>query len=544
MWQYRDLTYGDTSAYFVNAYRWFESVSVEFPWSPLYTSFYGSLLFLSENVYAVTILHRLIIIFTVTLMVFLLMRKLLPHPLAWLLSVWWAILPINFDTLYEVHLFSAISLLAAWLLILYIPNMWGRGGALAVLSGAAVLVRNEFIIVAAILACMCIIREIRSRKRFATRRKVSTYVVSYGLPLLLAGLLCFFFYTRSFIKFPQLWHYSEKHTVNMCQVYAFSYQQRYPDEWKKNPWTECYDLMEVQFGKRLLSLPEMILSNPAAVVEHILWNFRLLPSGIQVSLFNEAAGSFNPDYAPITLNSTTAYSLSIISCVIVLLGGGMLYRERQYWWRCWLRERGFAWGAMLAVVIMIVFLVVPTQRPRPSYMFGLSLFLMAGIGMCLFVLTHRWSVLKRLTTWMPMLMFAILSIVPCYYSLPENRPPQRLLQTYRRLMPFQEIIADRSTVFFKGEYAGEIRNFVGHGFPKTFPYSILSENLSSVGSLIPFLETRNMTLLYIDEILLARLSGADFEQTFLELLQLTQWKVLAFQNSLDNRWMLLQKVGH
>jgi hypothetical protein len=112
MWEYRDLTFGDTSSYFVNAYYWFENFSVNILWSPLYTAFYGSLLYLSADIYWVTILHRLIIVFSVTMMVLALMRRLLPHSLAWLVGAWWAILPINFDTLYEVHLFATMPILA------------------------------------------------------------------------------------------------------------------------------------------------------------------------------------------------------------------------------------------------------------------------------------------------------------------------------------------------------------------------------------------------------------------------------------------------
>src|SRR5215208_4410871 len=42
-WSYRDLTSGDTSSYFVAAYRWYRDFTVDLVWSPLYTAFYGSL---------------------------------------------------------------------------------------------------------------------------------------------------------------------------------------------------------------------------------------------------------------------------------------------------------------------------------------------------------------------------------------------------------------------------------------------------------------------------------------------------------------------
>src|ERR1700730_12800852 len=63
LWQFKDLTFGDTSGYFIFAQGWFKGFSVNYLWSPLYTAFYGSFLFLSRDVYWVTRAHRLVIVF-------------------------------------------------------------------------------------------------------------------------------------------------------------------------------------------------------------------------------------------------------------------------------------------------------------------------------------------------------------------------------------------------------------------------------------------------------------------------------------------------
>ncbi len=34
-WKYRDLTFGDTSSYFVSAFRWYRDFSNNIAWSPL-----------------------------------------------------------------------------------------------------------------------------------------------------------------------------------------------------------------------------------------------------------------------------------------------------------------------------------------------------------------------------------------------------------------------------------------------------------------------------------------------------------------------------
>src|SRR2546430_1639448 len=77
MWLLRDLTTGDTSSYFSFARLWFENGRVNFPWSPLYTAFYGTLMHFTQDAYNVTILHRVIIVLGLALLVLALMRRLL-----------------------------------------------------------------------------------------------------------------------------------------------------------------------------------------------------------------------------------------------------------------------------------------------------------------------------------------------------------------------------------------------------------------------------------------------------------------------------------
>ena len=96
IWRFRDLTTGDTSSYFVGAYRWSKDFAVNIVWSPLYTAFYGTVLLATGDVYLATVVHRLIIVMLATLGVLALMRGLLPPALALLIAAWWAVMPINF----------------------------------------------------------------------------------------------------------------------------------------------------------------------------------------------------------------------------------------------------------------------------------------------------------------------------------------------------------------------------------------------------------------------------------------------------------------
>jgi hypothetical protein len=191
-WAWDDLTMGDTSAYFCSAYNWYRSFHVNIVWSPLYAAFYGSFLFLTPDVYLATVLHRLFIVLSASLLVLAVLRRLLPPGLAWLTAAWWVVLPINFNTLYEVHLFALLPVLAVWFVIQWRDRPWSRGCALALLFVSCLLVRNELIIGMGLLAIACIFYEI-VKVRHGAARPVAQYVMAYAIPLALAVCVLVFF---------------------------------------------------------------------------------------------------------------------------------------------------------------------------------------------------------------------------------------------------------------------------------------------------------------------------------------------------------------
>ena len=123
LWAYRDVTAGDTKFYFTQAWGWFKQFDVNVAWSPLYTAFYGSFLFVNSDPVWATFAHRVVIVVGAALLVLAVLRRLLPPAVAWLCAAWWAALPIVFNTLYEVHLFAVIPVLGVWLLLLT-ANRW------------------------------------------------------------------------------------------------------------------------------------------------------------------------------------------------------------------------------------------------------------------------------------------------------------------------------------------------------------------------------------------------------------------------------------
>jgi hypothetical protein len=538
-WAWDDLTMGDTSSYFCSAYNWFHSFHVNIVWSPLYAAFYGSFLFLTPDVYLATVLHRLFIVLLASVLVLALLRRLLPPGLAWLTAAWWVILPINFNTLYEVHLFALLPVLAVWLIIQWRDSPWSRGCALAVMFVCCLLVRNELAIGAGLLAMSCMLYEIVNARRHGACPSVQ-YVMAYGVPLALAASVLVFFYSRSTVKGHQLSQaLKAKHTFNLGQVYAFGYQQRHP-EWNHNAWYQYPELMIAHFGREPSTLGDMIAANPRAAWEHFRWNFGLTPNGLQLLLFNASSGGKNPDYVPCKLRQSYPLWLSLSCAGIWVVGLCFLVRERRFWWHSWLRERALTWVAMLAVAA-VALVVIPTVRPRPSYLFPLSVLLMAITGMAAFVIVRRLNWLNRLSRTMPLVMAGVFLAVPSYFGEHGHRPPRLLHALIQRLQPFQELIASPRTVFLKGEYPEEVRNYLGHGACKSYSYSLLDEWGEDV-QLDSYLEERGVNLFYIDEALMQRLrKRASTAGPFLNLTDNASWKLIGFEDVPGCRWKLFQR---
>jgi hypothetical protein len=271
---------------------WVDSFRVNIDWSPLYTAFYGSFLFIARDPYLATILHRLVLILLISILLLFLLRSVLYPGLALLGTAWWTVVPTNYNNLYEVYLFALLSVLLAWILILRRNALRARGTAVALLAGSTILVRNEFVIAVALSAIMCLLYEYYQTGRALP---IKSEILTYGVPLACAVLLCVVAHWRSVIHFPELSaELKEKHTVNMCQVFAFGFQQR-NSAWAGSPSLDCQSLMQETFGKGLPSFGEMLWANPAAVTEHLLWNLRLIPNGLQLLLFGAMFGGFNPD---------------------------------------------------------------------------------------------------------------------------------------------------------------------------------------------------------------------------------------------------------
>lgn len=364
----RDLTYGDTSSYFLSAVAWSERGTTNILWSPLYTIFYGTVWETVLDANTATWLHRVILVLISDVLVTFIAFRALPHPLNIALCLWWALLPIHFDTLYEVHLFGALPLLLMISVPFIVSDRWVVAIWLGISSVTTLLVRNEYVVLTAVIVVFALARTYASLVRKPKRlRLVDT--VPYVAVLAVCVALTSLVWVRSDRTLDEMSGPAKaKHTLNMCQVYAFGHQQRHP-EWTSSPWVECEPLMQETFGLRNPTLREMIFANPAAVASHFAWNFALAPLGFELLLFNAVGGGPNPDYVP----------PPIIPIIPHILLGGMLLAALVWSYRIIQAKPGTRrasaakiWDLMPLLVggTLMVGLIIATQRPRPSYLLG------------------------------------------------------------------------------------------------------------------------------------------------------------------------------
>jgi hypothetical protein len=298
--------------------------------------------------------------------------------------------------------------------------------------------------------------------------------------------------------------------------------------------------MRAHFGQELPSLGEMLRANPRGVASHFLWNFKLLPNGLQVLLFNAAWGHRNPDYAPIQSRSAVALTLALLLLAVWAAGAVLLVRDWGYWWGQWLRGRLLTWLALLCVAAVSV-PVIATQRPRPSYLFPLGVLLMALTGVCVQVLVRRLGLTRRLGALMPAVMVALPLLVPCYFADPARRDrTQPLRAKVERLAPYQSLILASGTNFLAGDYSLEVFSYLGHARCQICDYGLLNE-WKPGRALAAFLDDRKVNLFYLDEHLLQDLSR-DPTNPFAGNAGDAHWKLLACGDVPGDRWKLFRRT--
>lgn len=541
IWLYKDLTVGDTSSYFYGAAEWHLRGTVNFAWSPLYTAFYGSILTYAGDAYLATILHRLLIVCSVTLLILVLMRAVCTPTLAWLAAAWWASLPINFNTLYEIHLFSVLPALIALLFVAVMPREWGRPLALSSLLVGMTLVRNEYVVPFVVFTVYLAIAETdafrhRAGPRFLTVRTLTRY----GCALAVAVLLIVGFHSRSRYKYSEIWSiYEGKHIANICQVYAVGYQQRHP-EYLDSPWTNCEPLMLRTFGARLPSLKQAFWANPRAVLEHFAWNALLAPAGLEVLLFNATGFQVNPDF-PDVVHNPKAHILFGAAIVLWLAGIWAIVRHWRDSWSAWFsRHRDLVVVAAALTVMSTMALLV--ERPRPSYLFSLEACLLLMSLICSAALVRISSRLDGILRygWVGAILLFI--AVPPYFSSSRHLPQRTVYTTYKRLAAHSDVFqGDRPVILLSSVFPFELCSYIvgdNPGACKPLFYSELRQSSAPGTSAGQLLAASNASVVYLDDSALRD----DYFRSVLRSPESQGWSLRGAGERPGDRWVLLKKL--
>jgi hypothetical protein len=531
VWRYKDVTSGDTSSYFLTAASWAHDLQDNIVWSPLYTSFLGTVLAMIRDVPATVMVHRVLIVVGTSLLVLACMRSLLGPALGLLGAIWWVVLPPNFDVTYEIHLFGILPILVAVLLLSRAPGLVARGIAFAILFGTTILLRNELVIATAIVAAAMLVYEVRNRRSRHVR--ISQYVFGFGIPLAVVCLLAGGAYWRSYVQGEDVRLASRaKHELNMCQVYAFNYQERHPTKFRGNPWVECAPLMRETFGKPMLGATEAAAANPGAVAKYVAWNLRLLPSGLQVALFGATSTGDTPDFLPVA-HGTYALLLSILAIVLLLIGLTALISQRAFWRTEWLPARAWAVIALSAVAITTLVVVI-VERPRPEYMYGLTLGLIALTGIAASALVRRFGGARYVAAFAAGATIVLALFLPPHY----HSGPRPLRDALVRLHGIRATLQRPESVLLSSGYGFEICSYLAEAHDKScrsVTWATLKLQVEDGKPLRDVLAGAEVTAIYADPLLKAD----PVLQDLLARPSAAGWRKAAEGKAADGPWSVL-----
>lgn len=425
---HNDLTPGDASRYFRDAVLWSDHGKLDLVLSPLYSAFYGTVrklvggdALVAEN------LHRALVALALTLLLLALARRLLPAAPALLIACWWAVIPLNYDALYEVHLFAPLIPVAAALLLVDEPGPWRRGWAFALMVLAMLLVRNEFGFVVVPLGVGLL---------YATRGRRGP-IAAAAVPLVVVMVVAGTAYGRGVVQGGELRDDLEtRQTLALCQHFALNYQQRHP-EFKINPFLQCKVLMQRTFGRERPSFPRAWQENPRAMGAFAAWHARLVPNGLQLGMFYGVWDHTNPDFVPARVGRGYAGVLSLLLLVLLALGGRALWMDRSAW-MAELRPQRLAWLAVGASALGALVVCVFFVRPRPSFIFGLTIGVMLAAGLALAALLRRHRLDSAGGVAAVLAPFVLLAVLQPHY----RDGPTPLADAYHRLRPVADHVVD------------------------------------------------------------------------------------------------------
>jgi hypothetical protein len=384
-----DLSGFDTSCYFLGAARWHQfGKGLDSSFYPLYQMFLGSMLFIKNDPVFACVMHRVLILSALSVSILALYRRLFPPTIAWLVTAWWVIQSVDYGATVEIHLFGFFFAVIACL-IAGRKSSLARGLALAWLAIGGILVRSEMIMAFAALAGCTLYQEVLQSRLQGTVewRRIAS---SYGLPLALSACFIVWFFNAFATEGPDfLTGIDSRQRQFQSQMYALSYVERHPDD---KPWRwmiQSSHYVNLSFHRPFISCWQGMMDNPREMISFFAFNAKLVPSAIQLLLFDDYFGSTCPDVRLLEHHGKSqvlALILAVASLVSLSLAIFKSVKCRDF---RWLKNGG--WTAIaLACTALPSLVVMISGRPRPEYLYPLGLLLRWLIAAGIIFCAARW----------------------------------------------------------------------------------------------------------------------------------------------------------
>ena len=458
IWENYEWPMGDEAEHYSKGYRAFLDLSsLSMAWSPLNSMYFGAFAFLTGNPFLATFFHRMVIVVAVTLVYFGILRRLVPGIVAMALTFWWASIPANIAPLYTVHLFAHLANLLAIAGFLVSKTERGRGISFGLVAVSALFFRNEGVACYLFLLVTLSLYEWfrhRSGEGIGFRRFNSAYLTP---SLLVLGLwLALAAQTDAGIQgsFAEI---KRKSAFNFSQNYGFTYFLQHP-ETEGNVWYVYKEICKADFGKEIVSVSEAIRANPAAFMNHVKTNLKGVPSSLEIAFFNSRHTEQNPDVVATPVKPFAALAGLLTLCLVWVVGGWCVYREKSYFIRETFRRHFFAWLCFFGFFLQAIPVASIILSRTSFYLTGIA-FLYLFTGLCVWALWRRlrWSPPGIVSSVVGLLL---LQAIPSLWAN-RTRPydaPRALLAA---INPFSEEMKSEGMVLVASIYqSNEMHNFL------------------------------------------------------------------------------------
>ncbi len=387
---FKDMEGGDAAYYMTDAHLILDTGHVRIMWSPLYTATLAGVLAMTRDAFTALIATRVIALLLIAPLVMLLFRRFLSPALAIALFAIFAFNPAYFDAMFTVHLWALILPMLALVIAAYTQPRHSIAWVIALLGVQALLMRNEyglalvlFIVLLVYPGRLVSLRPISlARMRHIARR-------FWFVPAILATVVVAMILLSEVSVFGQVFQdrTALKHTLNVCQIYAYFLQQN-GDLRVVDPWNGCEITALADLGAEHPSLVSAFLHNPAAIVRLMAFNVSLIPNGFQILMSGGFFGGDTPDYWP----QRTRVMAPVIALVFAIIAARGFWAHRDAIRRPLTAQvdRGLVVFAMLSMsVVGLMIFVTVTQRPRPSYLFLFGILVLLAVGLGVQAMRHQ-----------------------------------------------------------------------------------------------------------------------------------------------------------